>query len=89
MLYVKYSNTGAEPGCEVYFSEYHLQVDDELIDLRRAIARRRNPVPGKCEYNSSLSNVPETDWIADDISGYGDDDVYIFAHSVACYYCAP
>jgi hypothetical protein len=31
--------------------------------------------------------VPYTDWIAADISGYGDNDVYIFAHSVACYYC--
>ena len=86
-LYVKYSNTGAEPGCEVYFNEYHLQVDDEYNDFRGTILRRRNPVPGQCEYGGSLSNVPETDWIAADISGYGDSDIYIFAHSVACYYC--
>jgi hypothetical protein len=88
-LYVKYSNMGAEPGCSVYFNEYHLQVDDEYNDFRSTILRRRNPVPGQCEYSGSLSNVPETDWIAADITGYGDSDVYIFAHSVACYYCAP
>jgi len=88
-LYVKYSNTGAEPGCTVFFSEYHLQVDDEYNDFRSTILRHRNPVPGKCEYKGSLPNVPETDWMADDISGYGNSDVYIFAHSVACYYCAP
>ena len=87
-LYVKYSNTGAEPGCDVYFNAYHLQVDDEYNDFRSTILWRRNPVPGQCEYGGSLSNVPETGWIAADISGYGDSDVYIFAHSIACYYCA-
>ncbi len=86
-LYVKYSNTGAEPGCSVYFNAYHLQVDDEYDGFRSTILFRRNPVPGQCEYGGSLSNVPETGWIAADISGYGDNDVYIFAHSIACYSC--
>ena len=86
-LYVKYSTTGADPGCVGYFNAYHLQVDDEYNDLRRAIVKKKNPVPGQCEYKGSLNNVPETDWIAADISDCDDSEIFIFAHSVACYYC--
>jgi hypothetical protein len=88
-LFVKYSNAGAEPGCVVYFSAYHLQVDCSLTALRSAICNQhgdRNPVPGRCEYKGSLNNVPETNWIGANITGCGS-TIWIFAHSIACYGC--
>jgi hypothetical protein len=79
-------------GCTVAgLSEYHLQVDSSLANLKNAIVNKGgNPVPGKCEYKGSLDPMqPATGWIEatnDNISGWSN-PIYIFAHGVGCYYC--
>ena len=74
-------------------SEYHLQVNDTLDDLKKKILNKGgNPVPGKCTYKGTLDPMQsETGWIEcdskkDDISDWSD-PIYIFAHGVGCYYC--
>jgi hypothetical protein len=70
-------------------SEYHLQVDESFEDLKKAVVKKTNPIPGKCEYKDAFDPmVSETGWIEcadDDISGWT--TAYIFAHGVGCYYC--
>jgi hypothetical protein len=74
-------------------SEYHLQVNDTLNDLKKKIVNKGgNPVPGKCTYIGTLDPMQsETGWIEcdskkDDISDWSS-PIYIFAHGVGCYYC--
>lgn len=70
-------------------SEYHLQVDKSFNDLKKAVVKKKNPIPGKCEYKGTFDPMqPATGWIEateDDISGWT--TAYIFAHGVGCYYC--
>jgi hypothetical protein len=72
-------------------SEYHLEVDESLSDLKKHVMNKKNPVPGKCEYKGYFDPmVTESGWIeadnkSDDISDW--DIAYIFAHGVGCYYC--
>ncbi|UCD22051.1 MAG: hypothetical protein JSW22_08590 [Chloroflexota bacterium] len=70
-------------------SVYHLQVDESFEDLEKAVVKKKNPIPGKCEYIDYFDPmVSETGWIEavdDDISGWT--TAYIFAHGVGCYYC--
>jgi len=70
-------------------SEYHLQVDESFSDLEKAVVKKKNPIPGKCEYKDTFNPmVSETGWIEateDDISDWT--TAYIFAHGVGCYYC--
>ncbi len=70
-------------------SEYHLQVDESFEDLKKAVVKNKNPIPGKCEYKDAFDPmVSETGWIEtteDDISDWT--TAYIFAHGVGCYYC--
>jgi len=70
-------------------SEYHLQVDESFGDLYDAVVKKKNPIPGKCEYKDAFDPmVSETGWIEateDDISDWT--TAYIFAHGVGCYYC--
>jgi hypothetical protein len=74
-------------------SEYHLEVDDTLNDLKKSVLNKSgNPVPGKCTYKGTFDPmVTETGWIEawkakDDISGWSS-PIHIFAHGVGCYYC--
>jgi hypothetical protein len=70
-------------------SEYHLQVDESFDDLYDAVVKKKNPIPGKCEYKDTFDPmVSETGWIEavnDDISDWT--TAFIFAHGVGCYYC--
>ena len=70
-------------------SEYHLQVDDSFGDLYDAVVKKKNPIPGKCEYKDAFDPmVSETGWIEtvdDNITSWT--TAYIFAHGVGCYYC--
>ncbi|MEE9398708.1 MAG: hypothetical protein V3V23_00390, partial [Dehalococcoidales bacterium] len=83
-LYVKY--TMLDNGW-IGFSSYHLQVDCSLEDLLDAIVNQDgdgNPVPGQCEYTGNVDSVDEIELEAD-ISGCSN-NIWIFAHSVICYY---
>jgi hypothetical protein len=70
-------------------SSYHLQVDETFDDLKKAVVKGKNPVPGKCEYKGYFDPmVSETGYIEcadDDISGWT--RAYIFAHGVGCFIC--
>jgi hypothetical protein len=86
-IFVRYALNGGILGG---ISEYHLQVDRSLSNLKTAIVNKSgNPVPGKCEYSGTLNpSQPATGWIEstnDNISSWGS-PIYIFAHAIACYY---
>jgi len=93
-LSVKYTITNMDSCMVQGISEYHLQVDKSLGDLKTAIVNNSgNPVPGKCEYAGTADPLEPftTGWIEcdqDDISGTGwGDTIYIFAHAIGCWYC--
>jgi hypothetical protein len=88
-IFVNYVLTDMD-GCTVAgLSEYHLQVDKSLDDLKKHVMNKKNPVPGKCEYKGTLDPMqPSTGWIEatnDNITSWT--TAYIFAHGVGCYYC--
>jgi hypothetical protein len=89
-IFVNYVLT-AMNGCTVAgLSEYHLQVDKALSDLKKAIVNKSgNPVPGNCEYKGTLDPMqPASDWIEarnDNVTSWT--TAYIFAHGIGCYYC--
>jgi len=88
-IFVNYVLTNMD-GCTLAgLSEYHLQVDETFSDLEKAVVKKKNPIPGKCEYKDAFDPmVSETGWIEctdDDISDWT--TAYIFAHGVGCYYC--
>ena len=70
-------------------SQYHLQVDKSLTDLKKHVMNKKNPVPGKCEYKGTFDPmVPATGPIEatnDNITSWT--TAYIFAHGIGCYYC--
>jgi hypothetical protein len=92
-IFVNYELTDIDGGCTLGgLSEYHLEVDETLTDLKKHVMNKKNPVPGKCEYKGTFDPMqPSTGWIEadnksdDDISGW--DTAYIFAHGIGCYYC--
>jgi hypothetical protein len=88
-VFVNYALTDTATCTLAGLSEYHLQVDETFDDLKKAVFKGKNPVPGKCEYKDAFDPmVPETGYIEctdDDISGWT--TAYIFAHGVGCYYC--
>jgi hypothetical protein len=90
-LFVQYC---ADAGLGVDITSYHLEVVDEFVGFNPIRTKWRgiygNPIPGRCEYSGSYSGTPPacSDWIVsvnDDISTYGDNDIYIFAHSIMCW----
>ena len=90
-IFVNYVLTDTATCTLAGLSQYHLQVDESLDDLKKHIVNKSgNPVPGKCKYKGTLDPMqPETGWIETikhDISGWSD-PIYIFAHGVGCYYC--
>jgi len=89
-IFVNYVLTDTDTCTLAGMSEYHLQVDKSFNDLKKAIVKKKNPIPGKCEYKGTFDPVvSETGWIEateDDISGWTD-PIYLFAHGVGCYYC--
>jgi hypothetical protein len=88
-VFVNYALTDTATCTLAGLSEYHLQVDETFDNLKKAVFKGKNPVPGKCEYKDAFDPmVPETGYIEctdDDISGWT--TAYIFAHGVGCYYC--
>jgi hypothetical protein len=88
-IFVNYALTDTATCTLAGLSEYHLQVDETFDNLKKAVFKGKNPVPGKCEYKDAFDPmVPETGYIEctdDDISGWT--TAYIFAHGVGCYYC--
>lgn len=88
-LFVNYVLTDTATCTLAGLSEYHLQVDKSFNDLKKAVVKGKNPIPGKCEYKDAFDPmVSETGWIEcteDDISDWT--TAYIFAHGVGCYYC--
>jgi len=92
-IFVNYVLTDMGDCTPAGMSEYHLQVNDTLNDLKSKIVNKGgNPVPGKCTYKGTLDPMQsETGWIEcdgkkDDISDWSS-PIYIFAHGVGCYYC--
>jgi len=92
-IFVNYVLTDTATCTLAGLSQYHLEVDESLNDLKKSILNKPgNPVPGKCTYKGIFDPmVPETGWIEawkakDDISGWSS-PIYIFAHGVGCYYC--
>jgi len=90
-VFVNYVLTDTDSCTVAGMSEYHLQVDNSLNDLKKHIVNKGgNPVPGKCTYKDTLDPMqPETGWIEctkDDINDWSN-PIYIFAHGVGCYYC--
>ena len=92
-IFVNYVLTDIDTCTLGGLSEYHLQVNDTLADLKKKIVNNGgNPVPGKCTYKGTLDPMAsETGWIEcdsrkDDISGWSN-PIHIFAHGVGCYYC--
>ena len=89
-VFVRYC---ADVGLGVDISSYHLEVVDEFSGFNRIRTRWHgiygNPIPGRCEYSGSYPGIQTcSDWIEsvnDNISTYGD-DIYIFAHSIMCWY---
>ena len=89
-LFVQYC---VDAGLGVGITSYHLEVVDEFNGFNRIRTRNHgvygNPIPGQCEYKDSVSGMPAcSGWIVsvnDDISKYGDNDIYIFAHSIMCW----
>jgi len=62
-------------------TEYHLQVADSLDGI--PMTRNGNPIPGQFDYSTEFNDKkPSTGWIAIDINGYENSEVYIAAHSV-------
>jgi len=93
-LQVRYLADVAPPvGCTWDgFNVYHIEVVDEWLQfyLPDSIVKNWNPAPGQCEYSGPVDPIDtDTGYIElpENIKAYGDDDVYIFAHSVFCYYC--
>lgn len=88
-IFVNYALTDIDTCTLAGLSEYHLEVDETFNDLKKAVVKGKNPIPGKCTYKGTLDPmVPETGWIEctdDDISDWT--TAYIFAHGVGCYYC--
>jgi hypothetical protein len=88
-IFVNYALTDTATCTLAGLSEYHLQVDETFDDLKKAVFKGKNPVPGKCEYKDAFDPmVPETGYIEctdDDISGWT--TAYIFAHGVGCFIC--
>ena len=81
--------------------EFHLQVEDDFagFDAVRTYNKRtmmyKNPIPGHFEYSSEYrygleyeEGVPDTGWIAVDITGF-DDEIFIAAHSVMAWCAYP
>jgi hypothetical protein len=90
-LFVNYVLTDTGTCTLAGISQYHLQVDRTLTNLKRAIVNKSgNPVPGKCEYIGTLDPMqPATGWIEatnDNIFSWSN-PIYIFAHGIGCYYC--
>ena len=90
-VFVNYVLTDTDSCTLAGLSEYHLQIDETLNDLKKHVLNKPgNPVPGKCKYKGTLDPMqPETGWIETikhDISDWSD-PIYIFAHGVGCYYC--
>jgi uncharacterized repeat protein (TIGR01451 family) len=89
-VFVRYT-ADVDPGdCTwIGFTDYHIEVVDEPNGFGDILNKSGNPIPGQCEYKG-LWDPPEldTDYIelSEDIGGYGD-TIYIFAHSIFCYYC--
>ena len=89
-LFVRYC---ADPGLGVGITSYHLEVVDEFSGFNGIRTKSHgvygNPVPGRCEYSGNPPGMPAcSDWIVsvnDNISNYGDNDIYIFAHSIMCW----
>ena len=83
----------ADAGLGVGITSYHLEVVDEFSGFNRIRTRWHgiygNPIPGRCEYSGSPSGMPAcSGWIEsvnDNIGGYTDNDIYIFAHSIMCW----
>jgi hypothetical protein len=91
-IFVNYVLTDVDSCTLAGLSEYHLQIDDTLNDLKKHVVNNAgNPVPGKCKYKGTFDPmVSETGWIETtkhDISGWSN-PIYIFAHGVGCYYCS-
>jgi hypothetical protein len=88
-IFVNYALTDTATCTLAGLSSYHLQVDETFADLKKAVVKGKNPIPGKCEYKDTFDPmVPETGYIEctdDDISGWT--TAYIFAHGVGCYFC--
>jgi len=88
-IFVNYVLTDTDSCILAGMSEYHLQVDESFSDLEKAVVKKKNPIPGKCEYKDGFDPmVSQTGWIEctnDDISDWT--TAYIFAHGVGCYYC--
>ena len=88
-IFVNYVLTDTDSCALAGLSQYHLQIDKSFNDLKKAVVKGKNPVPGKCEYKGTFDPmVPATGWIEateDDISGWT--TAYIFAHGVGCYIC--
>jgi hypothetical protein len=89
-LFVQYC---ADFGLGVHITSYHLEVVDEFNGFNDIRTKWRgiygNPIPGRSEYSGSYADTSAcSDWIVsvnDDISTYGDNDIYIFAHSIMCW----
>ena len=88
-IFVNYVLTDMDSCTLAGLSQYHLQVDKSFSDLKKAVVKKKNPIPGKCEYKGTFDPmVPETGWIEatnDNITSWT--TAYIFAHGVGCYYC--
>jgi hypothetical protein len=93
-IYVQYVSSGAEPiykdgyvGSWKGFTEYHLQVVDEIEDFNTVTTPNKkfglgNPIPGLFDYSEEYDEKKSgTDWIAVEVCGY-QCDAYIAAHSV-------
>ena len=92
-IFVNYVLTDTDTCTLAGLSQYHLEVDKSLNDLKKSILNKGgNPVPGKCTYKGTFDPmVSESGWIEawkakDNISGWSS-PIYIFAHGVGCYIC--
>jgi hypothetical protein len=94
-VFVRYLAGDAPDGCDwVGFSSIHIEVVDEATPtyFPDILNKSYNPNPGKCTYKYAFADeTTDTGFIElteDDFSGGAtNDDVYIFAHSIFCYFC--
>ncbi len=91
ILYVNYTLDGAESNGTNWYgiSSYHLEVVDNFDDFDpiRSKGGEGSARPGQCEYSGNVGMVTATGYIeTEDISGYADDEIHIFAHSIMWWY---